>query len=151
MKPSRAMISGEMSWAFVALAFAWAGVTQGSYLNRLLEQHAEPLLWGVLLAGPALVLMALSVREWIAHSSRRCWGIVELEASARWRGRLCLALIAGWLYMLKIAATFSSGANATSAVALGGVVFMLWFYIQNRRVQREIRVQTAQFGAAAPG
>lgn len=159
MKPSRAMIPGEISWAFIALAYAWAGAgawpLQPGSLYYVVSRHAHPALWGLLLGVPALLLMLASAREWAAHF-RACgdytqrWSVEELHRSAQLRGRLCLALIAGWGYMIKIAAGITSGANATSVVALGGVLFMLWFYIENRRVQREIRCQAAAAYRAAP-
>lgn len=157
MKPSRAMIPGEISWAFIALAFAWAG--SGAWplepgpLYRMVAKHAHPWIWGALLGAPALVLMWVSAREWRAYCCRRvprCWSLHELEASARRRGRLCLALLAGWLYMLKIAGGAIHGTSATAAVAAGGIAFMLWFYVENRRVQREIRVQNGS-GVHAAG
>lgn len=148
MKPSRAMIPGELFAAYVALAYAWAGaggwpMTPGP-IAHLVAAHANPVLWLALLGAPALLLIGVSGGEWFAHR-RACadctlrWSFDELARSALVRGRLCLALICGWLYLAKLTLQIPSGASAASLVAAGGVAFCVWFYVENRRVQREIR------------
>lgn len=170
MKPSRYMLTGEISWALIALAFAWSGMggwpLAPSYLHRMLERQGNEVLWVLVIGIPALLLVFVSLREWIAHQRaardvRRRWSLVELDRSARIRGRLCLAMVASWAYMFKVmlagalAGMFPNGqaaldaprANAILPIALFGAVCMLWFYLENRRVQRDVRKATGVFPA----
>lgn len=151
MKPSRAMISGELFVAYVALCYAWAG--SGAWpLHAVPAASAHPMLLALLLGIPALALMAIAATEWVAHDVDQPDSWLERLALRFWRGdlqsadlrgKLCLTLLAGWLYMAKLTLSSSPGANASSLIAIGGVAFCLAFYLENRRVQREIRSQIA--------
>jgi hypothetical protein len=39
--------------------------------------------------------------------------------------------------------------SALLPIAFGGVAFALWFWVENRRVQRECREQTSTFRASS--
>jgi hypothetical protein len=157
MKPSRAMIPGEMSWAFIALLYVASALWPDSVLHdRLSAMGIVSLaLWSCLLGIPALWLMTVSAREWVAHC-QACkgfaprWSIFETDHSAMLRGRLCLALLLGWAYMLYVIASGEvfRGAIISTGTSAGGCLFMLWFYKENRRVRREIRNGTAVAAAA---
>jgi hypothetical protein len=157
MSPSRAMISGELSWSFVAVCFAIAGsgiprLGVGS-LHQALKEHASPLLWAVLLGAPAACLFAVSLREWCAHSnacrrSLQRWSPFQLDRSAMWRSWCCLASIFGWLYIFKVLVSDLHRASVLAVIALGACIFMGWFYKENRRVRREIRGNTTIPGHA---
>lgn len=158
MKPSRAMISGEISWAWVALAFAWSGSGlwpfAESYLHMVLDKRDLDEIWCAAIGIPSTLLMVASTREWIAHrwpslDPLKRWTIQQLDNSARLRGRMCLALLFSWVYVTYILLRTSSRPSAITPVAIGGALFMLWFWIENRRVQRDIRKQTAGFPSAA--
>ena len=170
MKPSRYMLTGEISWALVALSFAWSGMggwpMAPSYLSRMLERRgggmfvSEQVLWTVVIGVPALVLLFMSLREWWAHK-RHIWTMAQIEQSSRIRGRMCLVMFVSWLYMFKVmlagavASMFPNGvqmldaprANAMLPIALFGAVCMLWFWLENRRVQRDVRKATGVFPA----
>lgn len=140
------MLSGEISWSFFALAFAWSGAGgwpfPPSALYFILEQSGHQYCWSFMTGGPAALLMVTSLREWIAHErGEREDTFDRSDRCARVRGRLCLLGMFSWLYILYVLAPISGGANAITMVALGGVVFMWWFYKENRRVRREIRNQ----------
>lgn len=152
LKPSRQMITGEISWAFIALAYAWSGSGGWPFepgpLHRLVERSNSPVLWMIMMGLPGALLALLAMKEWL---SNRCsvpyeerWGLLKLEKSAIWRGRACLALLFSWFYMIKVILDGRSaeGANTSMAIAVGGVVFMGWFYVENRRVRRDVRNQT---------
>lgn len=161
MKPSRYMLTGEISWALVALSFAWSGVggwpLAPSYLHRMLERQGESVLWALVIGIPALVLIVVSAREWFS----RGWTMLKVERSCRLRGRLCLVMLVSWLYMFKVmldgalASMFPNGvqaldaprANAMLPLALFGALCMLWFWSENRRVQRDVRKATGVFPA----
>lgn len=138
MKPSRGMISGELSWAFVALCVGLQPYTSSWLYSRLLETRSPPELWSALLIVPALGLIVIGIVELAKHGS---WSCVEVARSARWRGRLCLTSTLGWLYMVKVLAVDLNRVSVSTSMlfALGGVVFMSWFYKENRRARREIR------------
>lgn len=149
MKPSRAMIPGELSWAFLSLCYALAGsgippFGAGS-LYYALNEHASPELWALLLAVPALVLIWAASREWFAHhrccsgDEGACWLPSQLYHSAKIRGWCCLWSIPGYGYMLKVLVHDLQRASVLAVIAAGGCVFMWWFYVENRRVRREVR------------
>lgn len=155
--PSRAMISGELSWSFVAFWFALAGsglpwLGRGA-LYQALREHASPLLWGVLIGAPAAALFYFSLREWCAHSNacrrnRPRWNVFEQDRSAMWRSWGCLGLLAGWIYMVKVLVADLHRVSVLLPIAIGGCFFMWWFYKENRRVRREIRGSTTIPGHA---
>lgn len=155
MKPSRAMITGELSWAWVALSFAWSGSGlwpfESSYLHVTLDRRGQEWIWSLFVGVPAVALMIASAREWFSHCyfalapTMRSWSIFQLDKSASVRGWLCLALAFSWLYVLYVMLTSTGRPNAILPVALGGLVFMIMFWLENRRVQRDIRKHTASF------
>jgi hypothetical protein len=157
MKPSRAMIPGEISWAFIALLYVASALWPDSVLHdRLVSMGMVSLmLWTTLLGVPSIWLMFVSSREWVAHcqackGNAQRWTIFETDRSAMLRGRLCLALLLGWAYMLHVilSGDVFKGAIISTGISGGGCVFMLWFYKENRRVRREIRNGTAVTSAA---
>jgi len=168
MKPSHRMLTGEIGWAFVALSFAWSGMggwpLEPSYLHRALERTGETVLWGAAIGIPALVLLIASLREYwaIAHwwaDARKRWSIVQIDRSVRIRGRMCLVLAVSWAYMFKVMLELSGleetangvfegvRANAIMPIALFGCLCMFWSYLENRRVQRDVRKATGRFTA----
>lgn len=149
------MITGELSWAWIALSFAWSGSGvwpfADSYLHAALDKRDLDWVWSVFVGAPAALLLIFSAREWLSHCSQRVglarqWTIFQLERSAMVRGRLCLALVFSWLYVFYVISTSpSSRPSAITPVAAGGAFFMLMFWLENRRVQRDIRKHTASF------
>lgn len=160
MKPSRSMITGELSWAWIAFAFAWSGSGfwpfGDSYLYRVLGRQDLDELWSIAVGVPALLLMFFSLREYAAHrwppaDPYKRWSIVQLDQSARIRGRMCLALLFSWAYVVYVLTNTQARPSALILIALGGVLFMGWFWTENRRVQRDIRKQTTSFRAPVQG
>jgi hypothetical protein len=168
MKPSHRMLTGEIFGALVALSFAWSGMggwpLEPSYLNRALERTGETVLWAVAIGIPALVLLVVSMREYwaIAHppaDTAKRWSIVEIDRSVRIRAWMCLAMSVSWAYMFKVMLELSvlretaNGvfegvrANAIMPIALFGCLCMFWSWLENRRVQRDVRKATAVFPA----
>jgi hypothetical protein len=168
MTPSHRMLTGEMSWSLVALSFVWSGLGGWpfveSYLHLVLERNGETWVWSLVIGIPALVLLATSVFEYwaISHPPEdpaKRWTICELERSARARAWCCLAMCASWAYMLKVmlelavpreTAYWGLGgvrANAIMPIALFGCLCMFWFWLENRRVQRDVRKQNGVFPA----
>lgn len=156
MKPSRAMITGELSWAWIALGFAWSGSGLwpfgDSYLHMMLDKRDLDTLWVLAIGVPAALLMFASAREFIAYrwppeNPMRRWTIIQLEWSAKLRGRLCFALAFSWAYVFYVLVNTSTRPSAILPVAVGGFLFMMLFWIENRRVQRDIRKQTSSFPA----
>lgn len=150
MRPSRAMITGEVSWAYIALCFAWAGAggwpLEPTWLYYALLKAGHQVVWPLVMSIPALLLTVTSMREWCAHgvTARRVggWGLVALDQSAKMRARLCLLMVLSWAYMLYMLPAVSEGMNVLEAIAAGGCGITWWFYKENRRVRREIRQQT---------
>ena len=153
MKPSRAMIPAEISWAYIALAFAWSGAGfwpfSDSYLNRILEKHEWEWLWLVYMGIPALALMIVSGREHFAHKRGRCNTLIDMDASARLRGRLSLALCFSWIYAEYVLVVVQKRPSALLLIAAGGAFFMFYAWVENRRVQRDVRKQTGTYAAPA--
>lgn len=147
------MIFAEISWAYLAMCFAWAGAGfwpfEHAYLNRVLVRHEWEWLWLVFMGIPAVALMVASLREHYAHKHRRMT-IVDMDRSARLRGRLCLALAFSWTYAEYVFIVVQSRPSALMLVAAGGVFFMSFAWIENRRVQRDVRKQTGSFAVARP-
>ena len=165
MKPSRHMLTGEISWAMIAICYAWSGMggwpLAPSYLYRMLERQGEQWIWTLVIGIPALVLLVVSSREWFANLRRTQWDMFRIERSSRLRGRLCLVMLVSWLYMFMVMlrsafdSMFPNGAQALDApranamlpLALFGVICMFWFWWENKRVQRDVRKATGVFPA----
>lgn len=168
MKPSHRMLTGEISWALVALSFVWSGMggwpLEASYLHRALDRLGETALWSAVLGVPAAVLFFASTREHFAFTHppadpRKRWSLADLDRSARVRsvcsGLMCLS----WLYIFKVVVELSvlratpNGvfeglrANAIMPIALAGAVCTFWFWWENRRVRRDVRKATGVFPA----
>lgn len=143
------MITGEMSWAWIALSFAWAGSGiwpfDGSHLHQVLDRRGLDEIWALFVGLPAAALLYFSSREWVAHCAARngfaaAWSVIENARSAKWRARLCMTLTFSWMYVFyALVSAHNNKPSALIPVALGGVVFMLMFWLENRRVQRDIR------------
>ena len=129
-------------------------------LEKAYGPHSTFVVVGLGSGVPAVVLLFMSLREWCAHK-RRIWTMAQVEQSSRIRGRMCLVMVVSWLYMFKvmlagaIATMFPNGvqaldaprANAMLPIALFGAICMLWFWMENRRVQRDVRKATGVFPA----
>lgn len=168
MKPSHRMLTGEISWALIALSFVWSGMggwpLAASHLHQALERQGVTWLWLAVIGIPALVLLVASVREYWAierppKDLARRWMLLDFDLSARIRSRCCLAMVISWAYMLyvmvKLAVPRETAngvfegvrANAIMPIALFGCLCMFWFWWENRRVQRDVRKQTGVFPA----
>lgn len=150
MKPSRAMITGELSWAWVALSFAWAGSGLWpfgeSYLHAALDKKGLDEVWSVLVGAPAALLMYFSAREWMSqHVIGVSWTEVQLDMSARLRGSLSLALAFSWFYVIYVMVATPGRPSPLLLIGMGGAFFMLTFWIENRRVQRDIKKRNKTF------
>lgn len=158
MKPSRMMITGELGWAWVAIVFAYVGAGlppfQMAYLHLALDKADVDWLWGFAVGAPGLALLVFALREYLAFrypsvDIQRRWTLVEIDRSARLRGRMNLALAFSWAYIIYANLQTSSRPSVVLPVAAGGIIFSLWFWVENRRVQRDIRKDTASFPSAA--
>lgn len=148
MKPSRAMLTGELSWAFVAVCVAWAGSglwpMEGTHLHSILYTWKYDYLWTGLIGIPALALLWVSAKEhFLCHNQPNFWDLGKINASASLRGRLCLMLAFTWAYILYVMVNVVAEYSTLTLVSLGGVVFCLWFWTENRRVQRDFRKHSA--------
>ena len=153
MKPSRAMIMAEISWAYVALCFAWAGAGiwpfDDAYLNRVLERHDWEVLFAVFMGVPAVALMIAAAKEHFLHKRGLCNTMIAMDASARLRGRLALILAFSWLYAEYVLVVVQRRPSALMLIAAGGFFFMTYAWVENRRVQRDVRKQTGTFAASS--
>jgi hypothetical protein len=142
MKPSRAMITGEISWAFIALCFAWGGSGmwpfEASALHARLYDWDYNYLWTAVIGIPALGLMWISGTEYLSCQNS-AWDFPRINDSAHKRGRLCFALAFVWAYIFYVLNKATTEPAVMSLIALGGAWFCLWFWAENRRVQREYR------------
>lgn len=160
MKPSRAMIPAEISWAYIALSLAWSGANMWpfkiTWLNEVLTKAGHDILWPVFIVIPAAGLMFFSGREYIASrwpskDPRKRWSLDRIESSARARGWLSLLLAFSFGYMVYVLSIVGKHPNSIMLIAVGGVVFTLWSWLENRRVQREYREHTGIFPTSASG
>lgn len=135
--------------AFVALCYAWSGLgwwpLSESYLHLTLTKNSYNLWWAGLVGVPAAMLLYLSGREWAAQFLKRRWDLLEIEHSATRRSWMCLVLAWSWGYIVYVLLHLGGRPNALLLIALGSVVFSLWFFAENRRVKREFKEQATIF------
>ena len=138
MKPSRAMIPGEILCAVFGIVFAWFGWAQMGWLKTVLESRGESVIWMALLGIPAMVTLIFDVREWMLW---RRWNLIKREQTARWRGRAVAAQGLCWLYAVYVG--YDYGAQLVGTLGIVCFGFCVWAYVENRRTCREIRYATA--------
>lgn len=128
MKPSRAMIPGEILCAALGLVLAYFGAAYDGWLHKVLSERGEEYWWMVLLGGPALIMLVLSTWEWFAGSTSNA-------KFAKWRGRMVAGQGLCWLYAVYFG--FDGRAELIGSIGAVGFGFCLWSYWENRRVTRE--------------
>ena len=138
MKPSRAMIPGELLCSLLGCLLAWFGGVQTGWLNSVLASRNENVLWLLLLGVPALVSMTFGLREML-HWPK--WNLAKREFTARWRGRAVLAQGVCWFYAIYFG--FDHGAELIGWIGIICFAYCVWAYLENRRTCREIRYATA--------
>lgn len=138
MKPSRAMIPGEILCSLHGALLAWFGGVQPGWLHTVLEARGDAVAWLFMLGVPSWVQLFLAVREWIFW---RRWGVIAVERSARWRARAIMGQGLCWLYAIYFG--FHAGAFLIGWLGLIAFGFCCWSYLENRRSCREIRYATA--------
>ena len=147
------MIPAEISWAYIAFCFAWAGggfwPFDDAYLNRVLERKGWEFLWLFSMGIPALSLMIVSARELYLYRKGRCNSLLAIDLFAKWRSRLSVVLLFSWLYAVFTLHAVQKHPSALKMVAYGGVCFMFWAWLENKRVRRDVRKQTGTFAAPA--
>lgn len=140
-RPSRAMLSGELSWAFIALAFALIGsglwpYGEG-YLYRVIERGGFAASWPWMTIPPSVWLLGTALHELLGNR-RRDWPTEKVVRSVMCRGWANAWLLFCWLYVIYALARIGL-VSLIITVAVGGAAFSLWFIWENRRVQREFR------------
>lgn len=138
MKPSRAMIPGEILCSLLGCVLAWFGGIESGWLHSVLAARNESLIWLVLLGVPCLVSLVLGIRELLNWPT---WGLVKREATARWRGRAVLWQGLCWFYAIYFG--FDHGALMIGWIGIVCFSYCVWSYLQNRRACREIHYATA--------
>lgn len=141
-KPARAMIPGEILCALFAFTLAVSGAVGKSSLYYIIQAVDNSvysnIAWGLCLGVPALTNIYVSSREWMYGHS---WTISQVADSCKLRGRCVLAQGLAWLYAIKVLFDSLQG-NAIPGVkaqTICGLIFCVWAYWENRRVQREKR------------
>lgn len=144
MKPSRQVIPAEVVVSLFALSYAWLGGIpwpEAASLFRFIARReglVGNVAWALLLGGPALLLVSVSLREW--YCWKRCrWTEAEHNLSALWRSRLVLTQLFSWLYMIHLAVVAERRLFLLTLHASIGAAVCGWSYWENRRVRREIR------------
>lgn len=143
MKPSRAMIPLEIGCALTGIALALFGLLIDGPFREVLAERNGVATWFFLLGMPAVVLCYEASREWFTH---RWMNLAQRERSAVLRGRLVLTQALCWLYAVYV--VLADQDQADDVIAIIGVVnfgLCMWSYWENRRVKREIRIQTTTY------
>lgn len=140
MKPSRAMIPGEILCSAIGLIMAWFGGMHDGWLHAVLAARGEQWLWMALLGSSSLASMVLCLRE---YTRWKTWGWVRLEQTARWRGRAVLWQGLCWLHAVYFG--YDYGAPLIGSIGSACFAFCVWAYLENRRTCREIRYATAAY------
>lgn len=138
MKPSRAMIPGEILCSLVGIVLAYFGGIYDGWLHDVLNRREGAGAWLVMLGIPALAALYLGVREiWYW----RHWGSIRQEQSARWRARA--VLIQGLCQLYAVYFCFVEGIDLIGSLGVVLFGFCAWSYLENRRTCREIRYATS--------
>lgn len=141
MKPARAMIPGEILCSLFAISLAWSGggfwpFEPGLLYKILKATDGRNMLWAICLGVPAITLMTLSIREWICGLS---WTPHQVRVSSCFRGKMVLAMGLCWIYSLYLLGFHANGANSLLLQTIIASMYCGWSYVENRRVQREVR------------
>lgn len=137
--PSRGMLSGEISWAFIAIALGWGGTGffpfEDGYLVRILRENGFDNTWPLMTLTPSIWLFIVSTRELVANRAR-AWPVEKALWSIQLRFWASALLLLCWVY---IAYAFSKMGlfGVLNVIAVGGACFALWSIWENRRVVRE--------------
>lgn len=134
MKPSRAMIPGEILCSLLGCVLAYFGGFHDGWLHSTLDAKNEAALWLMLLGGPAIISFIACVREWFDWP---VWNLLQREASVHWRARAILIQGLCWLYAVYV--SFGHEALLLGWISLICFAFCTWAYHENRRTSREIR------------
>jgi hypothetical protein len=139
MKPSRAMIPGEILCALFALSLAWSGGLSWPFdhgpLYRILAKGDQNVIWLLLMGTPSSALVVLSVREWIYGQK---WNGRTVSISCYWRGKTVALMGISWLYAVYLIGQLTVGISGLLVQSVCAAVFCGWSYVENRRVRREI-------------
>lgn len=138
MKPSNAMIPGEILCSLIGLVLAYFGGIQEGWLNNELVKRHGDTVWLVCLGLPALLTFAGAMRGWLLAG---VWRTEDVNRNARWRARTVLLQGLCWLYAVYFG--FDGGPPLIGSVGAVCFVFCAWSYHENRRTCREIRYATA--------
>ena len=138
MKPSRAMIPGEILASAIGLVLAIFGGMVPGWLHAVLTARGEDLVWMILLGSSATASLVLGVREYLYW---RRWNLIERERTARLRGRAVLWQGLCWMHAIYFG--FDYGAPLIGSIGVVCFAFCVWAYLENRRTCREIRYATA--------
>ena len=138
MKPSRAMIPGEILVSAIGLVLAVFGGLVPGWLNAVLMARGEAWVWMLLLGSASTACIGLGIRE---HLEWKSWGLVERERTARLRGRAVLWQGLCWMHAIYFG--FDYGAPLIGSIGVVCFSYCVWAYLENRRTCREIRYATA--------
>lgn len=134
--PSRQVLSGELMVALFAIAYAFTAGTPGP-LNRFLLEHEGQFglyVWMTLMGAPSAWLIWADMREWFKPTN---------NCSSVLRSRLIAWLGCSWLYAAHLMLVTTRPVTLLSFHAVIGCFACAWFYIENRRVRREVRNDSA--------
>lgn len=137
MKPSRAMIPGEILCSVIGLELAYFGGIYTGWLHSVLAQRGGNFVWFVTLGVPAAMSLFLGVREMVFWQH---WNFPHRMATARWRARSILLQGLCWLYAVYFC--FGEGIMLIGWLGVSCFAFCVWSYLENRRTCREIRYAT---------
>lgn len=138
MKPSRAMIPGEILCSLLGCVLAWFGGIESGWLHSVLASRNESVLWLGMLGIPSLVSLVFGIRELFSWPR---WGLIKREATAKWRGRAVMGQGLCWLYAIYFG--FDHGALLIGWIGIVCFGYCVWSYVENRRTCREIHYATA--------
>lgn len=137
MKPSRAMIPGEILVSLQGLVLSYFGGVYPGWLNTVLISRHEDLWWLFLLGLPALLSLMVCARE---MAQWRNFTLFQRENTAKWRGRA--VLVQGLCFLYAVYFGFDHGAPLIGCIGFICFAYCVWAYLENRRTCREIRYST---------